>query len=113
MRQLAGGNLGAITAVHALEAARQGDRAAREVFRETGHYLGIGIANLVQVLNPQVIVLGTIAVHARDILLRSTRRSARDHAWPRAWKAVRIVPAKLGERVGDLAALCCAMNAGM
>jgi glucokinase len=107
------GSAETITAVHALEAARAGDRAAREVWRETGQYLGIGIANLVQVLNPQVVVLGTIAVHARGILLGPTRRSAREHAWPRAWKAVRIVPAKLGERVGDLAALCCALNAGV
>ncbi len=102
----------AITAETALEAARQGDRAAREVWRETGHYLGLGIANLVQVLNPQVVVIGTIAVHAGEMLLRPTRRSAREHTWPRAWKAVRIVPAKLGAKVGDLAALCCALNAG-
>ena len=111
MHRLAAGD--AITAVHALQAARQGDRAAREAWRETGYYLGIGVANLIQVLNPQVIVIGTIAVHARDVLLRPTRDSARRHAWPRALKAVRIVPAKLGERVGDLAALCCALNAGM
>jgi glucokinase len=111
MHRLVGGD--AITAVHALQAAKQGDRAAREVWRETGCYLGIGIANLVQVLNPQVIVIGTIAVHARDLLLRPTRDSARRHAWPRALKAVRIVPARLGEHVGDLAALCCALNAGM
>jgi glucokinase len=102
----------AISAATALEAARAGDPAAREVWRETGHYLGIGIANLVQVLNPEVIALGTIAVHARDLLLRPTRTSARAHAWPRAWKAVRIVPSKLGAQVGDLAALCCALNAG-
>jgi len=101
-----------ITSETALEAARQGDQAAREVWRETGHYLGLGIANLVQVLNPQVVVIGTIAVHARELLLRPTRRSAREHTWPRAWKAVRIVPAKLGSKVGDLAALCCALNAG-
>jgi glucokinase len=112
MRELARGGIGSITAVHALQAARGGDRVAREVFRETGRYLGLGIANLIQVLNPQVVVLGTIAVHARDILLGPTRRAAREHTWPRAWKAVRIVPAKLGERVGDLAALCCALNAG-
>jgi len=110
MRRLAGED--AITAVHALDAARQGDRAAREVWRETGHYLGLGIANLIQVLNPQVVVIGTIAVHAREILLRPTRDSARRHTWPRAWRAVRIVPARLGERVGDLAALCSALNAG-
>jgi glucokinase len=102
----------AITSETALEAARKGDRAAREVWRETGYYLGIGIANLIQVLNPQVVVIGTIAVYARELLLRPTRRSAREHTWPRAWKAVRIVPAKLGANVGDLAALCCALNAG-
>jgi glucokinase len=107
-----GRDIKTLTSETALTAARQGDRAAREVWRETGHYLGIGIANLIQVLNPQVIVLGTIAVHAGEMLLRPTRRSAREHTWPRAWKAVRIVPAKLGSKVGDLAALCCALNAG-
>ncbi len=112
MWTLAKGKLSAITAVEALQAAREGDRAAREVWRETGFYLGLGIANLVQVLNPQVVVLGTIAVHAGELLLRPTRRAAREHTWPRAWKAVKIAPAQLGSRVGDLAALCCALNAG-
>ena len=112
MWSLADGKLSAIAAAEALRAAHEGDRAAREVWRETGYYLGLGLANLIQVLNPQVVVLGTIAVHAGDILLRPTRRSAREHTWRRAWKAVRIVPAQLGSRVGDLAALCCALNAG-
>lgn len=103
---------GEITPAVALQAAKQRDWAACEVFRETGLYLGIGIANLIQVLNPEVIALGTIAVHARNLLLSPARRSARRHSWPRAWKAVRVVPSKLGERVGDLAALCCALNAG-
>jgi len=112
MWSIADGRLSAITAAEALRAARQGDHAAREVWRETGYYLGLGLANLIQVLNPQVVVLGTIAVHAGDILLRPTRRAAREHTWPRAWKAVRIVPAQLASRIGDLAALCCALNAG-
>jgi glucokinase len=112
MWSLAKGKLAAITAVEALQAARAGDGAAREVWRETGHYLGVGLANLIQVLNPQVIALGTIAVRAGEILLRPTRGAAREHTWPRAWRAVRIVPAQLGDRVGDLAALCCALNAG-
>ncbi|HJN14789.1 MAG TPA: ROK family protein, partial [Armatimonadota bacterium] len=68
--------------------------------------------NLVQTLNPEIVVLGTIAVHARDVLMDHVKASAKQHAWPRAWEAVRIAPAKLGTQVGDLAALCCALNAG-
>ena len=112
MNVLASHELGGITSQTALEAARQGDKSALEVWRETGYYLGIGIGNLVQTLNPEIVVLGTIAVHARDVLMDHVKASAKQHAWPRAWEAVRIAPAKLGTQVGDLAALCCALNAG-
>lgn len=112
MLDLAEGNVEGISSETALQAALQGDETALEVFRETGRYLGLGIANLVQVLNPEIVVVGTIAVAAGDILLGPTRDAARRHTWPRAWEALRIRPAKLGARVGDLAALCCALNAG-
>jgi len=108
----AGGDESAIGGETALHAAQRGDAAALEVWAETAEYLGLGIANLVQVLNPQVVALGTIAIAAGDLLLEPVRAVVRREAWPRAVEAVRIVPAELGERVGDLAALCCALNEG-
>jgi len=108
----AGGDEARIAGEAALAAARRGDAAALEVWTETAEYLGLGIANLVQVLNPEVVAIGTIAVAAGDLLLEPVRAVVRQEAWPRAVGAVRIVPAELGARVGDLAALCCALNQG-
>ena len=77
---LAGGKPADITAAHVVEAAKEGDAFARQILEEAGTYMGVGIANVIQMLNPERIALGTIAVHAGDLILkpiRSRRRGVR------------------------------------
>lgn len=105
VRVLAGGSVKAITAMHVVEAAKQGDRFALDILTEAGYFMGIGLANIVQILNPEIIVLGTLAVHAGDLILEPIRQSVAEHAWPRSREACRIVPAALGDRAQDLAAI--------
>jgi glucokinase len=95
-----------VTAQHVVEAAMEGDTFARFVLAEAGTYMGIGIANVAQVLNPQRVVLGTIAVKAGDLVLEPLRRALQLHAWSRVREVLQVVPAELGDRAQDLAAVC-------
>lgn len=89
-----------------VEAARRGDPIAQAALAQAGQMLGRGIATLCMVVNPEVVVLGTLAVHAADLLLPPVRETVRRHTWPRIHDSLRIVPAALGDRAQDLAALC-------
>lgn len=103
--EIAGGRPGEITARHIIEAAREGDAFSRSILEEAGTYLGIGLANIIQILNPERIVLGTIAVHAGDLILEPARRTVAERAWERSRSVCAIVPAALGDRAQDLAAI--------
>ena len=90
---------------HVLEAARTGDVLALELVSETAYYMGWGIANLVNVLNPDIVLLGTIAIAAGDLLLDPIRETVSKFAMTRPAAAVEIKPAQLGDALGDLAAV--------
>ncbi|MDQ2799426.1 MAG: ROK family protein [Armatimonadota bacterium] len=89
--------------------ARLGEPTARKILAEAAFWMGIGLANLLQTLNLERIVLGTLAVHAADLLLEPIREAARAHCWPRVWEGVSIVPAALGDAAQDKAALAVAL----
>lgn len=105
MVDLAGGDPACITAETVMDAARQDDPAAREIVDETARYMAVGLGNIVNILNPEVIVIGTILVKAQDLLLEPIRAYLRRETWPRVYGTVRVVPAGLGDAVGDLAAI--------
>lgn len=90
------------------EAARGGDALAREVFETSAFYLGRGLAILVDVLNPEVIVIGSVFARCEDLLRPTMQRVLAEEALPDAVKRCRIVPAGLGEAIGDYAALAIA-----
>ncbi len=102
---LAGGKPADITAAHVIQAAQEGDLFACKILEEAGTYMGVGIANLIQILNPERIILGTIAVHAGDLILDPIRAAVREYAWPRSADVCQILPAALGDRAQDLAAI--------
>lgn len=105
MVDLAGGDPARITAETVMDAARQDDPAAREIVDETARYMAVGLGNIVNILNPEVIVIGTILVKAQDLLLEPIRAYLRRETWPRVYDTVRVVPAGLEDAVGDLAAI--------
>ncbi|MBN1835565.1 MAG: ROK family protein [Spirochaetales bacterium] len=90
------------------EAARAGDPVAREIFALCGTYLGRGLAVLIDALNPQRIILGGIFPRARELLWPAAERALDQEALPRSRKACSIVPAELGEQIGDYACLAVA-----
>lgn len=98
-------SLAAVTAKDVADAARSGDATARRVFRKSAEKLGEGLAILVDVLAPEAIVIGSIYARCEDLLADGARRALRREAIGISADAVRILPAALGESIGDVAAL--------
>ncbi|MFH1386956.1 MAG: ROK family protein [bacterium] len=86
-------------------AARQGDKKAQEVIAETAHYLAIGIANLVNIFNPEMVILGGGVSKMRELLLSPIRQEFKKYALTLPAKNVKIVRAKLGGESGVLGAV--------
>lgn len=102
------GDLGEVTAETVGKAAQAGDPLAREIYETVGHYLGRGLAVLVDVLNPERIIIGSIYGRQHDQLAPRALRVLEDEAHPHALAGCEVVTAGLGERVGDYAALAVA-----
>ena len=91
-------------------AAGKGDATAIRIIRSTGRRLGEVLAILVDILNPERIVIGGLAMRLGDTLLGPAREVMQREALRPAVAACQIVPAQLDERIGDVAALCVAMG---
>ena len=86
------------------EAILQGDAYAGEVMLETAKILGAGIANIVNVLNPEMVVIVGGVTRAGDYLFVPLRSEVRRRAFRRAEQACRIVPGALPETAGVIGA---------
>jgi len=89
-------------------AARAGDGTARAVFELCGEKLGEGLSVLVDIVNPEVIVIGSVFARCEALLRPAMERVMARECLSASLGAVRVVPAALGERIGDCAALCVA-----
>jgi len=97
---------GALVTQHALA----GDDAACDVMRLVGRRLGVGIAALVNIFNPEVVVVGGGAMAAGELLLGPAREVAGGRALPGAWGSVRVVPAAFTDEAGMLGAAVMALE---
>ncbi len=86
------------------EAARQGDSLSLSILEECGHKLGQGLAMLIDVLSPERIILGSIFTRCEILLRASIEESILKEAMPETRTACEIVPAELGESIGDYGA---------
>jgi glucokinase len=102
---------GQVTAHELVALAVARDADARALFAKVGRDLGRGLAILIDALNPEVIVIGSLAVALGDLVLEAARQEVQREALPGAVAACRIVPAALAERLGDVASLCAAIAA--
>lgn len=101
-RELASG--GEITPFVVAEAAKQGDPVARRIFARIGEYIGFGLSSVVNLLNPEKIIIGGGVADAGDILLDPIKETIKKRAMVVAGSAVEIVPAKLGNTAGVIGA---------
>ena len=100
---------GDITAKAIADAAEAGDETAIEVYRICGEYLGRGLSILIDILNPQVIVIGSIFARSQNLLWEPARRVIEKEALPLSSKCCKVVAAALGEKIGDYAAVATAL----
>ena len=95
---------GRVTGEVVVEAARRGDPTARRVLERAGDDLGRGVANLVSLLNPEMVVVGGGLAGAGELLLKPLRRAVRKWGQPLATRHLRIARSRLGENAGILGA---------
>lgn len=98
------GDLTQITAQTVYQAAAAGDPLALEVVQDTAKYLGVGVANLINILNPEVVVICGGVTHAGDRLFTPLRREVTRRAFRPAVQACRIVPGALPGTAGVVGA---------
>jgi len=91
-----------VTAELVADAARQGDEACRRIYRETGGYLGVTLANCVNIFNPEAIILGGGVTLAADLFLEDTRKAMAEMAIREPLKDVRLALGELGDLAGCL-----------
>ncbi len=98
------GKIENITAEKVRVAAQGGDSLALEVISKAATYLGIGMVNLVNIFNPEMIIVGGGVAQMGDLLLNPARQVVRERAFQLPAQVVRIVPAQLGDNAGVLGA---------
>lgn len=103
------GEIRDITAKAVAEAAKAGHEDAQELLGESGQYLGKGLALLIDILNPEVIVIGSIYARSKEFLEASMMEEIRREALELSAAACRVEPARLGERIGDYGAVMAAV----
>jgi len=99
------GDLDRVTAAQVYDAANRGDALALEVVRDTAKFLGTGVANLLNVLNPDVVVITGGVTKAGDRLFEPLRAEVKRRAFRPAVDACRIVPGKLSGTAGMVGAV--------
>lgn len=105
MTSLVNGDLSRLTAALVYAASKQGDELAIQVVRETARFLGAGIANLLNIFNPEVVVLAGGVTQAGDALFEPMRAEVRRRAFRPAVEACRIVPGELRGTAGVVGAV--------
>ncbi len=93
-----------VTGALVTELAHDGDEASREAIHQVGIALGAGMVSLVNIFNPQLILVGGGGIAAGELLLAPARREVAEHAMPSLRDVVEIVPARFGADAGLLGA---------
>lgn len=107
---MAGGDPQALGAHHVASGARADDPVAVEIFTRAATYLGVGVANLLNLLNPERVIIGGGVSKAGDLLFEPVRRVATARAFERPGHDVEILPAALGDDVGAVGAAAIALQ---
>jgi glucokinase len=102
------GSWDSVTTKQVAIAAQKGDPTAIEVFEVCGTKLGEGLSLMVDMLNPECIVIGSVFARCEKMLRPAMERALARESLRASLGVVSVVPAKLGESIGDYAALCVA-----
>lgn len=102
-RELAGVD-NEITPYIVAKAAEEGDPVAKRIFEIVGEYIGIGLTSVINLLNPEKVIIGGGVAEAGDLLLNPIRKTIKERAMVVAGNSVEIVPAQLGNSAGVIGA---------
>jgi glucokinase len=108
--EYAGGEVEEVTAEAIHKAAEQGDSLAKELIAWTGYYVGVGLVNLINIFNPELIVIGGGLSNIGDMLLEPAFEVAGERAYKEAFQTVRFASAELGRNSGVLGAAAFALR---
>jgi len=104
LTEMADGDLDRLTSKDVYDAYQAGDKLAGEVLAETGRLLGIGLATLANLLNPEMFVICGGVIAAGDVLFDPIRRTMRELAFKEPGERAQVVPAELGDDAGLIGA---------
>ena len=102
------GGFDGVTTKKLAEAAKAGDRFAKKVFDKSGEMLGKGMSLVIDIVNPERVVIGGVFMRSGELLVPAMKRVIEKEALTDSARVCEIVPAKLSENVGDIAALAIA-----
>ncbi len=113
LQEIVNGDAGRVTTKEMAQAASQGDERVTEAITRAAEYLGIGVANAIVVLHPDLVVLGGGAAAMGELLFDPVRKTVaqRVHMFP--VDDIRIEPSMLGDRAGVLGAVALAIKGGL
>lgn len=103
-REMAAAEGGEITPYMVAKAAEEGDPVAKRIFEIVGEYIGIGLTSVINLLNPERVIIGGGVAESGELLLGSIRKTIKERAMVVAGNAVEIVPAQLGNSAGVIGA---------
>lgn len=98
-----------VTAKSIAEAALSGDETAISVYKICGEYLGKGLSVIIDILNPERIVIGSIFARSKNLLWEHAKREIEKEALSLSASVCEVLPAELGENIGDYAAIATAL----
>lgn len=105
------GDVNNITAKLVFQAGKKGDKLAKEIIEQTGLYLGIAVANIINLLNPSLIIIGGGVSVSGESLMKIIRQEARKRAFKDLFQCVKIVRATLADKAGVFGAVGIAIQA--
>lgn len=106
LRNFHQGNIYKLTPEDIYAAALDGDILSRDVLREAGRYLGVGLANIINICSPEAVILAGGLVGAWNIYIHEAIREASRRAFRQLFEKVKIIPSSLGDNAGLVGAAC-------
>ncbi|HYA32059.1 MAG TPA: ROK family protein [Thermodesulfovibrionales bacterium] len=106
LRQCCKGNIYKLSSEDIYLTALDGDVLAREILREAGRYLGVGLSNIIHLFGPEAVILAGGLTGAWNIYMQEAIREASRRTFKRLFDAVKILPSSLGDNAGILGSSC-------
>ena len=110
LKECCKGSIYKITPEDIYSAALEGDMLSREVLRDAGKYLGVGLANIINIISPEAIILAGGLIGAWNIYVQEAIKEASRRAYKDLFDSVKIIPSSLGDNAGILGAACLVFN---